>query len=272
MISSDRLSGPLSNTTPTGASGPDGPLGSEPSVTAANALPSARRVIAVAGVAGLTAGLVSWLIGEAVVNFFVPPFQTQKMMGQVIMKATFADQSAADFKNATLAFAVLGGVMGTALGMAGGIARRSGRAGMRGAAVGLAAGSILGVVASLLVLPIYFHALDVAQEELSRDLILPALVHSTIWAACGLAGGLAFGFGLEAGWARMVKAALGAVIGAALGAFLYEIIGAAVIPADKTTNPLPITWEARLLARILVTTLSALFAAVVANMNRHKNS
>ena len=191
-------------------------------------------------------------------------------MGQVIMKATFADQSAADFKNATLAFAILGSVLGAAMGMAGWVAVGAARVRARGALVGLAAGGLLGALGSVLVLPVYFHALDVAQENLSRDLVLPALVHSGIWAACGLAGGLAFGIGLDAGRTRMINSALGGLIGAAFGAVLYEMIGAAAMPAAKTTSPLAITWEARLLARMLVATLSALFAAIVVNMKARK--
>jgi hypothetical protein len=271
MTDSHGLSGTRSNPTPTEGVGPERPAGGERSVKTAAALTSPSRLVVVAAVAGLVAGLIAWLIGEVVVNAFVPPMQTQKMMGQVIRKATFADQSAADFKNATLAFGVLGGMMGAAMGMAGGVACRSARAIMRGVASGLVAGAILGVVASVLALPFYFHALDVADEELSRDLVLPVLVHSAIWAACGLAGGLAFGIGLDAGRTRIINAALGGLIGAALGAVLYEMIGAATMSTSKTTSPLPLSWEARLLARMLVATLSGLLAAVVVNMKGRQN-
>ena len=47
-----------------------------------------------------------------------------------------------------------------------------------------------------------FDALDKAQEELSRDLTLPLLIHGGIWAACGLAGGVALAIGLGAGRTR----------------------------------------------------------------------
>ena len=271
MTHSDRLLAAFTNTRAREGTDPERPAGGEVVMQAANALPSMSRLVAVAGLAGLAAGLVSWLAGEAVVNAFLPPLHSYTMMGHVLMKATFADQVAADYKNATLAFAVLGGVMGAALGMAGGIARKSAWAGMRGATVGLVAGSILGALASVLVLPVYFHKLDVAQEELSRDLVLPVLVHLAIWAACGLAGGLAFGIGLNAGRARTINAALGGLIGAALGAVLYDIIGAAMMPEGKTASPLPITWEARLLGHMLVATLSALLAAVVTNMKGTKS-
>ena len=125
---------------------------------------------------------------------------------------------------------------------------------------------VLGAGASLALLPVYFHALDRAQEELSRDLTLPLLIHGGIWAACGLAGGLALAIGLGAGRTRVINAAVGGLMGAVLGAALYELIGATAFPLDKTTSPLATTWIARLLARMLVATLSGLLAAVAINM------
>jgi len=228
--------------------------------------------VATAILAGLVAGIVSWLVGEAVINAFRPPYHAQNVMGQTIMKASFKDQSAADVKNATLAFAVLGGVLGAALGTAGGLARKSAWAGIVSSVVGLVLGGVLGAGSSLALLPVYFTALDRAQEELSRDLTLPLLVHGGIWAACGLAGGVAFGIGLGAGRTRVINAALGGLIGAVVGAALYEIIGATAFPTDKTTSPLAMTGKARLLARLLVAILSAMLAAVVINMQGRQPS
>ena len=158
--------------------------------------PTPGRLLAIAAGAGLLAGGLSWLIGESVLNAFRPPIEEQHVMGQVIMKASFHDQSAADFKNATLAFAVLGGVLGATLGLAGGLARNSTRAAAMAAAIGLILGVVMGIGTSSAFLPLFFRALDVSKEELSRDLTLPLLVHCGIWSACGLAGGLAFGIGL----------------------------------------------------------------------------
>jgi hypothetical protein len=117
---------------------------------------TAGRLVRFALGAGLLAGVASWIVGEWVLHVFVPPFQVQNVMGQTIMKASFEDQSSADFKNATLAFAVLGGVLGAALGMAGGIARRSTQAGMKSSVVGLVLGAVLATGASLALLPFYF--------------------------------------------------------------------------------------------------------------------
>ncbi len=216
--------------------------------------------------AGLLAGLGSWLIGEATVDAFKPPMAQFEMMGQTLFKAQFEDQLSADAKNATLAFAVLGGTLGLALGIAGGLARKSGRAGFRAGVFGLVLGGLVGSGISLALLPIYHHALARSPEEMSHDIILPLLVHGGIWSACGLAGGVAFGIGLGAGRGRVFNAALGGLIGAALGAALYEIVGVAMFPASKTTSPISLTWNTRLLARMLVASLSGLLAAAVVNM------
>jgi hypothetical protein len=222
-------------------------------------------MLALALGAGLVAGAISWGIGEGVANAWVPPFETANMMGNTIKKVRFEDQTAADSKNATLAFAILGAVTGASLGLAGGLARSATVAGMKAALAGLVLGAAAGAGAALALLPVYFHALDVSQEALSRDLMLPLLVHAGIWAACGFAGGLAFGIGVGARRTRLINAALGGLIGAAIGAALYEIVGAAAFPADRTTSPVAITWKARLLARILVAVLSALLAALMIN-------
>ena len=211
--------------------------------------------------AGLLAGTASWLIGEVARDTFKPPLETYHVMGQVVMKANFKDQSAADFRNATLAFAVLGGLMGTALGIAGGLAIQSTAAGTAAAAIGVVSGSLLGGGASLGLLPVYFRTLDVAQEALSHDLVLPLMIHGGIWAACGLAGGVAFGLGLRVGATQIVTSGIGGLIGAALGAAIYELIGAMAFAGDMTTRPLSLSWSTRLMARLLVATLAAATAA-----------
>jgi len=243
-----------------GTGEPDGPWPTE------RALPRAGRLVAMAMSAGLLAGAGAWLIGEAALNAFRPPMQRVEMMGQVLFKARFEDQMSAEFKNAIVAFTALGGALGLALGVAGGLTRQSVLAGARSGFLGLVLGGLFGAGASLAFLPVYYRTLDKAQEQLSHDLNLPLMVHGGIWAACGLAGGLAFGIGLGGGAGRIRNAALGGLIGAAIGAAFYEIIGASIFPAAKTTNPISLTWETRLVARLLVSTLAGLFTAAVVNM------
>jgi hypothetical protein len=182
-----------------------------------------------------------------------------------MFKARFEDQSEADFRNATLAFAILGGVLGVALGVAGGLARGHLPNGLRAGGAGLILGTLLGAGSSLLFLPVYFRALSQAQEEVSRDIVMPLMVHGGIWAACGVAGGAALGMGVR-GTRNVLKGALGGLIGAALGAALYEMIGAAALPTARTTIPIPPGWESRLLARLLVASLTGFLAANVISM------
>jgi hypothetical protein len=51
---------------------------------------------------------------------------------------------------------------------------------------------------------------------------------------------------------------LGGAVGAALGAALYEIVGCVAFPLARTTQLISVTWETRLMARLLV----CLFAAI----------
>jgi hypothetical protein len=75
-------------------------------------MPPTGKLVTWALGAGLLAGVAAWWIGELVRETFRPPLHQHNNMGHITMKANFVYQSAADFRNATLAFAVLGGFMG----------------------------------------------------------------------------------------------------------------------------------------------------------------
>jgi hypothetical protein len=221
------------------------------------------RLAAVTLAAGVVAGVAAWLAGEVSLNTFVPPSRTVNVMGQNIKKVEFLDQSAADYKNALVAFAWLGGLLAVGMGLAGGLARNSRLGGLGAAALGLVLGVSAALVASWTFLPIYFRALDRSKEELSRDLTIPLLTHAGIWSACGLAAGIALGIGMGGGWPRIAKAALGGLVGAAIGAAAYEMIGAFAFGSrDHTTSPVSWSLPPRLLARLLVATFAAAFAAI----------
>jgi hypothetical protein len=261
---------------PVDASSPGTPLANDPAIGTATEPDSPKagesdgsaqgRLVALTLAAGVVAGIAAWLAGEVTLKAFVPPSHNVNMMGQNFEKVEFLDQSAADFKNAMVAFGWLGCLLAAAMGLAGGLARDSRPAGLRAAAIGLLLGLVLALVASLAFLPIYFHALDRSKEELSRDLMIPLLTHAGIWAACGLAGGIALGIGMGDGWPGIAKAALGGLIGAAIGAAAYEMIGAFAFGSrDHTTSPVSWSLPTRLLARLLVATLAAAFAAIAVN-------
>jgi len=225
--------------------------------------PAPGRLALLVLAAGIAAGIIAWLAGEASLNALVPLSHDVNVMGTPIKKVEFKDQLAADYGNALVAFAWLGGLLGAGMGLAGGLARNSRPAALRAGAIGLVLGVGAALVASAAFLPIYFRALDTAKEELSRDLMIPLVVHAAIWSACGLAGGIALGVGLGGGWPRISKSALGGLVGAAIGAAAYELIGAFAFPSrDHTTSPVSWSLATRLLARLLVAALAALFAAI----------
>jgi hypothetical protein len=187
-------------------------------------------------------------------------------MGQAIERATFEDRAAADAKNATLAYTAFGLVLGVGLGAAGGLAGQSSRRAVLCAATGGVLGAVLSFGAALALLRVYFRAEDTSQAELSRDLMIPLLVHVGCWSAAGLAAGVAYGIGRGGGSSRVASAALGGALGAALGAVLYEVICASALPHSGSTTPLPWSMTARLLSRVLVAVGAGFLASLVADM------
>lgn len=214
-------------------------------------------------VAGVVAGLVAWLGGEACLNRIKPPRHPVNSKGLVLNLTDRRELAIADAKNAGLAFAFLGASLGVGLGVAGGLARRSVRAATTAGLLGLILGAAGGAGMSLALLPPYNNYKAQHPDEAARDVILPLLVHAGIWSAAGASGGLAFGLGLgvRRGLPRIV---LGGLAGAALGAFVYELIGAVAFPAAQTTQFVSATGPTRLLARLAVTILAAAGVALAA--------
>lgn len=245
---------------PQGQPAPDRPV--DPAIGAPEIAPTTARIRAMALAAGALAGLAAWLLGEAFLTPFQPHVFVDQMFGQSIERVRFEDRADAEAKNAAFAFGLLGGSLGLALGLAGGLTRRSGRGAAVAGLAGLALGAAGSILASLALLPVYFHAESRDQVQLSQDVMLPLLVHAGIWATAGLAGGAAFGLGLGLRGGRLLNAALGGLIGALSGSVLYEAIGAAAFPTSQTTLPISVTWPTRLMARMLVTVAAAAVTAL----------
>jgi hypothetical protein len=216
------------------------------------------RVWAPALIAGLIAGIASWLIGETFHGRFNPAAAAASgARPSAEMKARFVGEAqAAATLEATFAFGSLGAVLGVTLGLAGGFARRSARA----AWIAPVAGSILGGAAgagmSRALLPVYFRMFDPDQG----DLILAILIQGGIWPVIGAAGGAAFGIGLG-DRDRAVRALLGGLLGGLAGVLVYETLGAVVFPLEGTSHPLSATWGTRLFARLALTTFASVGAA-----------
>jgi hypothetical protein len=207
--------------------------------------------------AGLGAGLVSWLGGEATYGAFRPATVMTQMMGLPEPSTTPATRAAADAKNAAVAFAMLGAALGLVLGLAGGLARGSARAAAQAALLGGGLGSLLGAAMAwtLTILDYRFR------DPSSHSLLIPLLLHGGIGAAVGAAGGLALGLGLD-GRAAAARGAAGGALGALLGAAIYEVIGAIAFPLAETVQTVAVSWTPRLLDRLLIAIPAAATAAL----------
>ena len=219
------------------------------------------RLWALALVASILAGLGSWLAGEVTRTDFVPPERIIVAMGIKMNIPSFEEKAKAGRRNATLANGVFGGILGLALGLAGGLARGSVRVALVAAVAGVLIGLAAGVGSSEAILPFYYQQLDKGSEELSRDLVVPLIVHAVSWAAVGLAGGLALGLG-QGARGRIASAALGGLVGGVLGAGGYEVIGALAFPNGGTSEPLATFWAPRLIGKLLVAVLATTLAVV----------
>ena len=227
------------------------------------------RLLTFAGLAGLAAGLIAWAIGEPTQHVFAPPISYIEAFGSRTPKVDRLDQIRVDYKNALVAYGLLGGSLGLCLGLAGGLARRSVALGVKAGVLGLVVGSLLATAAGAAILPAYYHAEEVDQETLSQDLLLPLLVHAGCWGVAGLAGGLILGWSLQApdplGRKRPALGAIGGLLGAVLAAIIFEVVGGFAFTNDKTGEPVSRTVATRLIARVLVGLLSGSMAALVVN-------
>ena len=216
---------------------------------------------------GVMAGVVAWLAGEATLSVFQPRLVMMDTAVGPRLGATLEEYHKVDSRNAALAFGLLGVCLGLALGLAGGLARGSTRSGAMAGIVGAGLGAILGAGAALALQPLYYWG--IARDPTQQSLTLPLLVHAGIWAAVGAAGGIAFGLGQDGRGERIARSALGGLIGAALSAVAYVVIGALVFPEGETTRPISATWGTRLMARLLLATLTAAgIAAIVTSEPR----
>jgi hypothetical protein len=213
-----------------------------PSGTGRRGQARARRL---ALAAGLLAGLSAWSIGEVSgVYRFTPPLHLISKIGPASSELVRL-KAAAEDRGATFAFTVLGLALGLALGGAGGLARGSSASALKAAALGAAAGAGAGFGISQALLPL-FHRLLV---QIADNVLVPMLLHGGLWGAVGAAGGLAYGWGLR-GLRGLARPLLGGLAGALLGAIAFEVVGVFALMSSGTTQALPTTAIARLLAML----------------------
>ena len=216
-----------------------------------------RHVWAIALTAGVAAGLFSWLGAELGRQAFRPRLFKVEILGRIVNQPSEESQVAADLKNATLGFAILGGLTGLAMGLAGGLAVHSPARGVIVALTALAAGALVGGLACLALLPLFYrrHVPDV------NDLLTPILIHGGIWMAIGGVGGLAFAIGMRSGRHRL-DAVGAACVGGFLASILFHLLCASFYPDLSSMEPVAGTSVLRLFAMILVTVLVAAGSAM----------
>ena len=141
------------------------------------------RLLLFVGVGGVVAGLVAWFVGENTLGVFVPKSTQVIAFGVPTAKVEYHDGIKAEYENAIVAYSVLGASLGLLLGLAGGPARRVTPLAIRAGLIGTVAGTLPASGAAAAILPVYYHQHEFNQEELSRDLLLPLLVHAGSWPA-----------------------------------------------------------------------------------------
>jgi hypothetical protein len=197
---------------------------------------------------GVLAGLAAFAIGEVWYQAFPPELVQQDLMGNKIKSPTLKTNHAAAVKNGALAFGALGACLGLCMGATGGLVRRSTPAAVRGGLLGAVLGLAAGAGLSLALLPWFLAA---RFDYFEYDLVISLAMHGIIWGLLGASAGLAFAVGR--GETRLIGPAVTAGgLGGLLGAVAFELVGAMFFAAAETGQPISLTWQTRLLARLLV--------------------
>jgi hypothetical protein len=219
-------------------------------------LRSGRPMWTIVLACGTAAGLMSWLGGELAHGAFRPQLFVVQNMGITSHVPSRESQRAADLKNSTLVFAILGGLTGLATGLAGGLAVHSPTRGLKVGLLALATGAIAGALTSLGLVPLFYRELIPD----TNDLLTPILIHGGIWTAIGAVGGIAFAIGTVKSKKQLADAIAGACFGAVLATIFYHVLAAAVFPEAKSTEVVANTAIVRLLAMSLVPIMIAVGA------------
>jgi hypothetical protein len=226
-------------------------------VTADVTRPRTRRQIwMIALSVGVVAGLLAGLVVELTHGYFRPRLYQVSAMGQTSFQPSRESQRAADTKNATLAFAILGGITGLFMGLAGGLSGRSPARGVMAGLGGTVVGSAVAVPASIAFLPFFYQRL----VPDTNDLLTPILIHGGIWMAIGAIGGMAFSVGMSGG-RHLLSAVAAACAGAFVASVLYHLLGGFLVLNSSAAEPLASSAVLRLLAMLLVAVLVAVGSA-----------
>ncbi len=224
--------------------------------------PSPVRAWGFALMAGAAAGLVAWLGGEAVVDRFAAAGTPRNVYGTMVSQPSSDSIRVSELKNGMLAFAILGAAVGGVMGLAGGLARGRMRSALFTAAIGLG----LGVAAAVATTWADGLAYRRWFDQVADNLLATLLFHGAVWSSIGAAGGLAFGIGIS-GRGGALRGLLGGLLGGWLGTLLFEVIGSAAFPLDRTFQPVSLSWGSRLAGRLAVAVCVAIGTALTLQLS-----
>lgn len=227
-----------------------------------NRIPSGR-CWGLALLAGLVAGVVSWLGGEAIYGRFIPPLIATSGFPTIeqTQAATRARNSGVT-QEATVTAVMLGAALGLCLGLAGGCIRGSGRAAVTAGLIGGIAGGIGAGAATRGLMPVFFEFYHPDKDVLQVALIIQGSIAMVI----GAAAGLAFGTGISGGFGGAERGLTGRTIlagllGAGLGMVIFQVMGMVVFPLSNTTLPVSTSSISRLASHLLVAIFASAGAA-----------
>jgi hypothetical protein len=215
-------------------------------------------VWAIALLCGILASAVAGVAGELAHGAFKPRMYRVEILSLKTLQPSRESQRAADIKNASVAFAILGGITGLAMGLAGGLAVGSIARGLKVGLVALLAGAITGGLASVALAPLFYR--DLIPD--TNDLLSPILIHGGIWTAIGAVGGIALAFAMGTPKRRLADSVAGACFGAVLATIFYHVVAAGFFPDAKSTDVLANTATVRLLSTGSVLMMVALGASI----------
>jgi hypothetical protein len=128
--------------------------------------------------------------------------------------------------------------------------------------MGLLLGTAAGAGAAYGVTPLAAKIHDSDPGSSTNQMTASLLLHGLPWVAFGGAAGLAFGVGLG-GRGQAFRGLSGGLLGGASGAIVFEVLGALVLPGVRMTDPVPGTWDVRLIAQAAATITAAAGVALL---------
>lgn len=194
------------------------------------------------------AGIASWAMAEQTGKLAQVPLEISSKNYQ------FAELNAATIKVNVINGTLIYGGLGLLVSLAIVFAVVASGAGSGRISVSLIMAILVGILAGalpcLVVMPLQYQSRN--DDPSVLDLTMPLVYHAGLWLPIGLAAGVAFGFARNASLKGITSEAVNGLVGALFGTLFYELMGAILLPMDKTVEPVAATPTARLLAHLSI--------------------